>query len=103
MQYLLSYWPYSKSSAENVFQSDIIDSGISDYQVRSFRRKMKPVKFNKYNNVLQRFLTHCSHFLSRSFPKSQDWFGELIHSCGILFLLFKVSKLLIGDKIYKKI
>ena len=46
------------NSTEKIFQSGIIDSGISDHQLIFCTRKVKRVKFHKHNNVLLRSLKH---------------------------------------------
>ena len=49
-----------RNSAEKIFQSSIIDSGISDHQLIFWTRKVKQAKFHKHNNVLLRSLKHCT-------------------------------------------
>ena len=53
------------NSIEKIFQSGIIDSGISDHQVIFCIKKVKGVKFNKHKNVMNFFLTyiHCTLIL----------------------------------------
>ena len=46
------------SSTEKMFQSGIIDSGISNHQLIFRTRKVKRVKFHKHDNVLLRSLKH---------------------------------------------
>ena len=46
------------NSTEKIFQSSIIDSGISDHQLIFFTRKVKRVRFHKDSNVLLRSLKH---------------------------------------------
>ena len=46
------------NSTEKIFQSGIIDSGISDHQLIFCTRKVKRVRFHKHNNVLLRSLKH---------------------------------------------
>ena len=46
------------SSTEKIFQSGIIDSGISDHQLIFCIRKVKRVKFHNHNNVFLRSLKH---------------------------------------------
>ena len=43
---------------EKIFQSGIIDSGISDHQLILCTRKVKRVKFHKHNNVFLRSRKH---------------------------------------------
>ena len=47
-------------SAEKIFQSGIIDCGMSDHQLIFCTRKVKRAKFNKHNNVFLRSLKHCT-------------------------------------------
>ena len=47
------------NSTEKIFQSGVIDSGISDHQLIFCTRKAKRVKFHKHDNVLLRSLKHC--------------------------------------------
>ena len=46
------------NSTENIFQSGIINSGISDHQLIFCTRKVIRVRFHKYNNVLLKSLKH---------------------------------------------
>ena len=46
------------NSTEKIFQSGIIDSGISGHLLIFCSRKAKRVKFHKHNNVLLRSLKH---------------------------------------------
>ena len=46
------------SSTEKIFQSGIINSGISDHQLIFCIRKVKRVKFHNHNNVFLRSLKH---------------------------------------------
>ena len=46
------------NSTEKIFQSSVIDSGISDHQLIFCTRKVKRVKFHEHNNVLLRSLKH---------------------------------------------
>ena len=46
------------NSTEKIFQSGVIDSGISDHQLIFCTRKAKRVKFHKHDNVLLRSLKH---------------------------------------------
>ena len=46
------------NSTENIFQSGIIDCGMSDHQLIFYTRKVKRAKFNKHNNVFLRSLKH---------------------------------------------
>ena len=46
------------NSSEMVFQSGIIDCGMSDHQLIFCTRKVKRAKFNKHNNVFLRSLKH---------------------------------------------
>ena len=44
------------NSTEKIFQSSIIDCGISNHQLIFCKRKVKQAKFNKHNNVFLRSL-----------------------------------------------
>ena len=46
------------NSTEKIFQSGVIDSGISDHQLIFCTRKVKRIKFHKHSNVLLRSLKH---------------------------------------------
>ena len=46
------------NSTEKIFQSSIIDCGISNHQLIFCKRKVKQAKFNKHNNVFLRSLKH---------------------------------------------
>ena len=46
------------NSTEKIFQSVIIDRGMSDHQLIFCTRKVKQAKFNTYNNVFLRSLKH---------------------------------------------
>ena len=46
------------NSTEKIFQSGIIDCGMSDHQLIFCKRKVKRAKFNKHNNVFLRSLKH---------------------------------------------
>ena len=46
------------NSSEKIFQSGIIDCGMSDHQLIFCTRKVKWAKFNKHNNVCLRSLKH---------------------------------------------
>ena len=46
------------NSSEKIFQSGIIDCGMSDHQLIFCTRKVKRAKFNKHNNVFLRSLKH---------------------------------------------
>ena len=46
------------NSSEKIFQSGIIDFGMSDHQLIFCTRKVKRAKFNKHNNVFLRSLKH---------------------------------------------
>ena len=46
------------TSSEKIFQSGIIDCGVSDHQLIFCTRKVKRAKFNKHNNVFLRSLKH---------------------------------------------
>ena len=46
------------NSAEAIFQSGIIDCGMSDHQLIFCSRKVKRTKSNKHNNVFLRLLKH---------------------------------------------
>ena len=46
------------NSSEKIFQSGIIDCGMSDHQLIFCTRKVKQAKFNKHNNVFLRSLKH---------------------------------------------
>ena len=46
------------SSTEKIFQSGIIDCGMSDHQLIFCTRKVKRTKFNKHNNVFLRSIKH---------------------------------------------
>ena len=46
------------NSSEKIFQSGIIDCGMSDHQLIFCTRKVKQVRFNKHNNVFLRSLKH---------------------------------------------
>ena len=46
------------NSSEKIFQSGVIDCGMSDHQLIFCTRKVKRAKFNKYNHVLLRSLKH---------------------------------------------
>ena len=59
------------NSTEKIFQSSIIDSGISDHQLIFCTRKVKRVTFHKHNNVLLKSLKHYTiNFVDRRFVKS---------------------------------
>ena len=47
-----------KNSAEKIFQSGIIDCGMSDHQLIFHTRKVKRTEFNKHNNVFIRSVKH---------------------------------------------
>ena len=46
------------NSTEKIFQSGIIESGISDHQLIFCTIKVKRVKFHRHNNVVLRSLNH---------------------------------------------
>ena len=46
------------NSTEKIFQSSIIDCGMSDHQLIFCTRKVKQAKFNKHSNVFLRSLKH---------------------------------------------
>ena len=46
------------NSSEKIFQSSIIDCGISDHQLIFCTRQVKQAKFNMHNNVFLRSLKH---------------------------------------------
>ena len=46
------------NSTEKIFQSSIIDCGMSDHQLMFCTRKVKQTKFNKHNNVFLRSFNH---------------------------------------------
>ena len=46
------------NSSEKIFQSGIIDCGMSDHQLIFCTRKVKWAKSNKHNNVFLRSLKH---------------------------------------------
>ena len=48
------------NSSEKIFQSGITDRGMSDHQLIFCTRKVKRAKFNQHNNVLLRYLKHCT-------------------------------------------
>ena len=58
MKNLHSYWPLLTNSTEEIFQSGIIDCGISDHQLIFCTRKVERVKFHQHNNVLLRSPKH---------------------------------------------
>ena len=47
-----------RNSTEKIFQSGIIDCGMSDHQLTFCARKVKRAKLNKHNNVFLRSLKH---------------------------------------------
>ena len=53
---LVDYIP--TNSSEKIFQSGIIDCGMSDHQLIFCTRKVKRAKFNKHSNVFLRSLKH---------------------------------------------
>ena len=59
------------NSPEKVFQSGIIDCGMSDHQLMFCTRKVKRNKFNKHNNVFLRSLKH--HTVHLFFKKIQKF------------------------------
>ena len=98
------------NSTEKIFQSSIVDCGMSDYQLILCTRKLKQAKFNKHNNVFLRSLKHytVNMFLNKLMKvvneiapskeiriknNTQEWFdreiSELIHAHEKLFIKFK--------------
>ena len=58
MQHLHSYYHILTNFTEKIFQSGVIDSGISDHQLIFCKRKVKRVKFHEHNNVVLKSLKH---------------------------------------------
>ena len=58
MQHLFSIDRILTDSTEKIFQTGIIDCGMSDHQLIFCARKAKRAKFNKHNNVFLRSLKH---------------------------------------------
>ena len=56
--YCLTNLYYLTNSVEKIFQSGIIDCGMSDHQLIFCTRKVKWTKFNEHNNVFLRSLKY---------------------------------------------
>ena len=98
------------TSTKKIFQSSVIDSGISDHQLIFCTRKVKQVKFHKHNNAsnafsnmdaaYKDFLNKLMKVINEIAPSkeiriknnNQDWFdrevADLIHVWGKI--VFKV-------------
>ena len=66
------------NSTEKIFQSGIIDCGMSDHQLIFCTRKVKRAKFNKHNNVFQSSLKHYT--VSVFVKKSQKVSSQIMNA-----------------------
>ena len=73
------------NSTENIFQSSIIDCGMSDHQLIFCTRKVKWAKSNKHNNV---FLGSLKQYIVNVFVKElqkvnfSNYVMLFLHRCG---------------------